>query len=237
MDGVRIGEFSWSRLEPKEGVFDFDWLDKAIKILGDAGLKVIIGTPTATPPSWLVHKHPEILPVNANGIVMKSGVRKYYCHSNEIYRKYANIIATKLSQHFGRNLYVVGWQIDNELGDHDTVRCYCSSCRNTFISWCKEKYKDLELLNIAWGTVFWSQEYSEWDQLDLPYPQKEIGLNPSHLLDYYRFASDQVVEFCENQIRPLRKNISKEQWITTNIIATYWEIDFHKLAKNLDFIS
>ncbi len=237
IDGVRIGEFSWSRLEPKEGVFDFEWLDKAIKTLGDAGLKVIIGTPTATPPSWLVHKNPEILPVNANGIVMKSGVRKYYCHSNKTYRKYAKIIATKLSQHFGENPHVIGWQIDNELGDHDTVRCYCSSCRNKFIRWCKEKYKDLNLLNKAWGTVFWSQEYSEWDNLDLPYPQKEIGLNPSHLLDYYRFSSDQVVEFCENQVSSLRKYISKEQWITTNIIPTYWEIDFHKLAKSLDFIS
>jgi len=237
MDGVRVGEFSWSRLEPEEGKFDFDWLERAVNILGKAGLKVIIGTPTATPPSWLVHKYPEILPIDANGIQMKSGVRKYYCHSNEIYRRYAKTIAIKLAQCFGSNPHVVGWQIDNELGDHDTVRCYCNSCRNKFIIWCKEKYKSLNQLNNAWGTVFWSQEYSDWEQIDLPYPRKEIGLNPSHLLDYYRFSSDQVVEFCENQVLSLRKHISTEQWITTNVIATYWEIDFQKLAKILDFIS
>ena len=237
MDGVRIGEFAWSRLEPKEGIYNFDWLERAIKILGEAGLKVIIGTPTATPPSWLVHKHPEILPVNAYGIQMKSGVRKYYCHSNKIYRKYSKTIATKLAQHFGINEYVVGWQIDNEFGDHDTVRCYCSSCRNKFINWCKDRYKDLILLNKAWGTVFWSQEYSNWEHIDLPYPRKEIGLNPSHLLDYYRFASDQVVEFCENQVASLREYIPKDQWITTNIVPTFWEIDFHKLANSLDFMS
>jgi len=237
MDGVRIGEFSWSRLEPEEGKFELDWLEKAINILGKAGLKVIIGTPTATPPSWLVHKHPEILPINANGVQMKSGVRKYYCYSNKIYRHYTKNIATKLAERFGDNPHVIGWQVDNELGDHDTVRCYCNSCRNKFIMWCEQKFKSLDQLNKAWGTVFWSQEYSDWKQIDLAYPRKEIGLNPSHLLDYYRFTSDQVIEFCENQVLALRKHISEEQWITTNVIATYWEIDFQKLAKILDFIS
>ncbi len=237
MDGVRIGEFAWCRMEPEEEVFDFDWLDKAIQILGEAGLKIILGTPTATPPSWLIHKHPEILPVDANGIQMKNGVRKYYCHSNKTYRQFAKRIATKMAQRYGDNPHVVGWQIDNELGDHDTTRCYCESCLNSFINWCKQKYNSLDVLNSEWGTVFWSQEYSSWEQINLPYPRREIGLNPGHLLDYYRFASDQVIEFCDNQVTALRRNISEEQWITTNIIATYWEIDFQKLAKNLDFIS
>jgi beta-galactosidase len=237
MDGVRIGEFAWCRMEPEEGEFNFDWLDRAIQILGEAGLKIILGTPTATPPSWLIHKYPEILPVDANGIQMKNGVRKYYCHSNKRYRQYAKKIATKMAQRYGDNPYVVGWQIDNELGDHDTTRCYCKSCRNSFINWCKQRYISLDELNSEWGTVFWSQEYSRWEEIDLPYPRRQIGLNPSHLLDYYRFASDQVIEFCENQVDSLRTIISKEQWITTNVIATFWEIDFQKLAKTLDFIS
>ena len=237
MDGVRIGEFAWCRMEPEENEFDFDWLDRAIQILSEAGLKIILGTPTATPPSWLIHKHPEILPVDANGIQMKNGVRKYYCHSNKIYRQYARKIVTKMAQRYGDNPHVVGWQIDNELGDHDTTRCYCKSCRDSFINWCKNKYRSLEQLNSEWGTVFWSQEYSRWEQIDLPYPRRQIGLNPSHLLDYYRFASDQVIDFCENQVDSLRKFISKGQWITTNVIATFWEIDFKKLAKTLDFIS
>jgi len=224
-------------MEPEENEFDFDWLDRAIQILSEAGLKIILGTPTATPPSWLIHKHPEILPVDANGIQMKNGVRKYYCHSNKIYRQYARKIVTKMAQRYGDNPHVVGWQIDNELGDHDTTRCYCKSCRDSFINWCKNKYRSLEQLNSEWGTVFWSQEYSRWEQIDLPYPRRQIGLNPSHLLDYYRFASDQVIDFCENQVDSLRKFISKGQWITTNVIATFWEIDFKKLAKTLDFIS
>ena len=237
MDGVRIGEFAWCKMEPEDGVFDFAWLDRAIATLGDAGLKVIIGTPTATPPSWLIHKHPEILPMDANGIQMKNGVRKYYCHSNEIYRRYSKRIAEQLAQRYGDNPHVVGWQIDNEFGDHDTVRCYCDSCRQKFITWCQEKFGTLDALNQAWGTIFWSQTYSAWEQIDLPYPRRAIGLNPGHLLDYYRFASDQVVEYSENQVEPLRKYIAGEQWITTNIIATYWEIDFKKLASTLDFIS
>ena len=237
MDGVRVGEFAWCRLEPEEGVFNFDWLDKAIDVLGRNGLKIVIGTPTATPPSWLVHKHPEILPVDGNGIQMKNGVRKYYCHSNPVYRKYSQRIVEKLAEHYKDNPYVSGWQIDNEFGDHDTVRCYCNSCRKQFITWCQEKYESLNALNQAWGTVFWSQEYSAWEQVDLPYPRRPIGLNPSHLLDYYRFASDQVIDYASLQIKTLRKYICKDQWITTNIIATFWEIDFQKLSRDLDFIS
>ena len=238
INGVRIGEFAWSRMEPKEGEFNFDWFDRAIETLGNEGLKVIIGTPTATPPSWLIHKHPEILPVDGMGVQMKNGVRKYYCHTNPIYRKYAQKIAGKLAERYGNNPHVFGWQIDNEFGDHDTVRCYCDACRNGFIEWCKAQYEnDLGKLNEAWGTVFWSQTYSEWDEIDLPYPRRPIGLNPSHLLAYYRFASDQVIEFSNLQVRELRKHISTDQKITTNIIATFWEIDFQKLAKELDFIS
>ncbi len=237
MDGVRIGEFAWCRMEPKEGQFSFEWLDRAITVLGKAGLKVILGTPTATPPSWLMYKHPTIAPTDANGIQMKHGVRKYYCHANKTYRQYASLITSKLAERYGENPYVVGWQVDNEFGDHDTVRCYCSQCRQAFTEWVKNKYHTVDNLNTAWGTVFWSQEYSSWEQLDLPYPRREIGLNPSHLLDYYRFASDQVVDFCSKQSEVLRNTISEKQWITTNVIATYWEIDFKKLSSTLDFLS
>lgn len=238
LDMVRVGEFAWTKMEPSEGVYDFDWLDRAIETLGKAGLKVIIGTPTATPPSWLIHKHPEILPVDGMGVQMKNGVRKYYCHTNPVYRDYSQKIVKELATRYGNNPYVFGWQIDNEFGDHDTVRCYCDECRKGFIEWCKTEYKnDLKKLNEAWGTVFWNQTYSAWEEIDLPYPRRPIGLNPSHLLAYYRFASDQVIEYSNIQVRELRRQISKDQKVTTNIIATFWEIDFQKLAKELDFIS
>lgn len=235
-DGVRVGEFAWCRMEPREGKFDFSWLDRAIETLAKEGVKVILGTPTATPPPWLIHKYPEILPVDAMGVRMGFGMRKHYCHTSPIYRKYARRIAEQMAEHFKDNPNVYGWQLDNEFGDHDTVRCYCEACRQGFLDWLRAKYSSLDELNRAWGTVFWSQEYSAWEQIPLPLPRRPIGLNPSHLLDYYRFASDQVIEFARLQTEAIRERVEPSQRITTNIIATFWEINFAELAGILDFI-
>lgn len=237
LEGVRIGEFAWSKMQPAADHYDFGWLDRAIETLSQAGLKVILGTPSATPPLWLIQQQPDILPISAEGVQMKPAVRKYYCHSNPVYRQHCQQIAAALGARYGNHEAVAGWQIDNELGDHDTVRCYCPRCRAAFIEWCRRKFGSLDALNEAWGTIFWNQLYSDWEQIDLPYPQKEIGLNPGHLLDYYRFASDQVIDFAAVQIDALRAAISATQWITTNVIPTYWEIDFPALASRLDFIS
>lgn len=235
-DGARVGEFAWCRLEPEEDRFDFDWLDRAIETLAAAGLRVLLGTPTATPPAWLVHAHPEILPVDARGVRMSFGMRKHYCHTSPVYREYAGRITAALAERYGAHPAVMGWQLDNEFGDHDTTRCYCDACREAFIGWLRARYPSLAALNAAWGTVFWSQEYSAWEQLPLPAPRRPIGLNPSHLLDYYRFASDQVLDFARQQAEILRARIAPEQALTTNLAVTYWEIDFRKLAEPLDFI-
>jgi beta-galactosidase len=235
-DAVRVGEFAWCRMEPEEGTFDFSWLDRAIETLAQEGLQVILGTPTATPPAWLIHKHREILPVDAMGIRTEFGVRKHYCHSNPDYRKYARRIAKEMAEHYQDNPHVYGWQIDNEFGDHDTVRCYCESCQSEFRAWLRQKYASLEELNAAWGTIFWSQEYTAWEQIPLPTPRRPIGLNPSHLLDYYRFASDQVIDFAKVQTETIREIVAPAQRITTNVIATFWEINFAELAEQLDFI-
>lgn len=235
-DGVRVGEFAWCRMEPQEGKFEFSWLDRAIETLAKEGVKVILGTPTATPPAWLIHKYPEILPVDAMGVRMGFGMRKHYCHTSPIYRKYARRIVEQMAEHFKDDPSVYGWQLDNEFGDHDTVRCYCEACRRGFLDWLRAKYGSLDELNRAWGTVFWSQEYSAWEQIPLPLPRRPIGLNPSHLLDYYRFASDQVIEFAKLQTEAIRERVEPSQRITTNIIATFWEIDFAELAGILDFI-
>jgi beta-galactosidase len=237
MEGVRIGEFAWSKMEPADGQFEFAWLDRAVETLSQAGLKIILCTPTATPPLWLIEQHPDILPWSGDGVQMKAAVRKYYCHSHMGYRQYCQRITDALAQRYGQHPSVVGWQIDNELGDHDTVRCYCPHCRVAFSQWCQRKFSTLAALNEAWGTVFWNQIYSTWAQIDLPYPRREIGLNPGHLLDYYRFASDQVIDFAKVQIDALRAAIAPNQWITTNIIPTYWEINFKALAQHLDFLS
>jgi len=235
-DGVRIGEFAWCRLEPEEGHFDLAWLDRAIQTLAAEGLRVILGTPTAAPPVWLIHQHPEILPVDAQGVRMSFGVRKHYCHTIPTYRRYALRIVEQLAKHYQDNPNIYGWQIDNEFGDHDTVRCYCDACRQAFINWLQQKYSSLDELNRAWGTIFWGQEYHAWEHIPLPAPRRPIGLNPSHLLDYYRFASDQVIEFARMQANALRARIAPSQRITTNIIPTYWEINFAQLASSLDFV-
>ncbi|MGI5917544.1 MAG: beta-galactosidase [Anaerolineae bacterium] len=235
-DGVRVGEFAWSHMEPEEGRYDFGWLDRAIDTFAREGVKVILGTPTATPPPWLVHKHPEILPVDAMGVRMGSSMRKHYCHTSPVYREYAARIVEELARRYGQHPNVYGWQIDNEFGDHDTVRCYCDACRQGFIDWLQKRYDSTDELNRAWGSVFWSQEYSAWEQIPLPLPRRPIGLNPGHLLDYYRFASDQVIDFARLQTDIIRRHADDAQRITTNIIATFWEIDFQKLAQTLDFI-
>jgi beta-galactosidase len=199
-------------------------------------LQTILCTPTATPPAWLIHQHPDILPVDALGAPMGFGARKHYCHTHPTYRQYAQRIVAQLAEHYRDNPHVYAWQLDNEFGDHDTVRCYCAECQRAFIAWLQEKYSSLDALNRAWGTIFWSQEYSAWEQIPLPAPRRPIGLNPSHLLDYYRFASGQVIEFAALQAQTLRARGNPMQRITTNIIPTFWEIDFGQLAQALDFV-
>jgi len=240
VNAARMGEFAWCRFEPSEGEFDFSWMDEAIETLSKEGIKTIMCTPTATPPAWMIHKHPEILPVAEDGLVAKPfGMRRHYCCNSPIYREYTRKIVTAMAEHYGENRNVIGWQIDNELA-WDLPRCYCETCRKKFISWLKRKYGSLEKLNRAWGTIFWSQEYSDWDQIVLPRRPKRKpgfgnGLNPSHLLDYYRFASDSWAEYTELQAKILRER-TKSQWITTNFLVM-GNVKYKDLARSLDFPS
>ena len=132
---VRVAEFAWAKLEPAEGYFDFKWLDRAIDVLNRYGLKVIIGTPTATPPKWLIDKHPDILPRDADGHVRGFGSRCHYCATNEAYKWHTDVIVGELAKHYGQHPGVIGWQTDNEFGCHSTVRCYCDSCQRAFRRW------------------------------------------------------------------------------------------------------
>jgi beta-galactosidase GanA len=220
IDTVRVGEFAWSRFEPREGQLDFGWMDEAIEILAEEGLKTIMCTPTATPPAWLIQKHPEILPIDAHGLVAKPfGARRHYCCTVPAYQEYTCRIVTAMAAHYADNPHIIGWQIDNELGNVymlSRARCYCESCRQGFVEWLKRKYATLDALNDAWGTVFWSQEYSDWDQLVLP-SRGTVGegLNPSHVLDYYRFSSDSWAEYTRRQADILRA-YAGDRWISTN---------------------
>ncbi|SHF63757.1 beta-galactosidase [Caldanaerobius fijiensis DSM 17918] len=232
---VRLAEFAWAKLEPDEGLYDFSWLDKAISILSRHGIKVVLGTPTAAPPKWLIDKHPEILPVDEDGHVKGFGSRRHYCYNNPVYRQYTKKIVTAMAEHYESNPDVICWHIDNEFGCHDTTVCYCDNCMKEFKEWLKERYGTIDKLNESWGTVFWSQTYKDWDSVIIP-RRAVTSHNPSLLLDYKRFSSDSVVKYQKVQIDILRE-ITPDKKITHNFMGLFNQIDYYKLAKDLDFIS
>ncbi len=232
---VRIGEFAWCKMEPEEGKHDFSWLDRVISILSEKGIDVVLCTPTAAPPNWLIQKHRDILPKNAMRIVKEIGSRRHYCLNNKIYQKYTEKIVTALAEYFKTNKSVIAWHIDNEFGCHDTTRCYCDNCSDSFRKWLKKKYETLDELNKRWGTIFWSQWYNEWEQIPLPW-YNVAGHNPALVLDFYRFSSDSNVKYQQLQIDIL-KRITPNIAITHNLMGRFREIDYYNLAENLDFVS
>jgi beta-galactosidase len=237
---ARIGEFAWARLEPRAGDFDFDWLDDAIATLAAAGLEVILGTPTAAPPAWLVQRHPEILPLRADG-VQPFGHRRHYCPNQPAFREATERIVTRLAERYGRDERVVAWQIDNELGG----RCYCDVCRAAFHAWLRRRYESLDVLNEIWGTAFWSQVYDDWAQIPLPetaaIPPNGFlrnSPNPGLALDFRRFTSDSLIDFLRLQASIIRARATAGQPITHNLMGfKFGEIDYHALASGLDVVS
>ncbi|EPX80982.1 beta-galactosidase [Litoreibacter arenae] len=234
---VRIGEFAWSRLEPAPGQYSFDWLDDAIDVLGNAGLKVVLGTPTATPPRWLVDRHPDMLAVDAEGRSRKFGARRHYCFSHEGYKVECARIVTELARRYGATRHVAAWQTDNEYGCHDTTISYSDAARRAFQGWLRKRYPgygndgDITALNKAWGNVFWSMEYDNFDQIDLP-NLTVTEPNPSHSLAFRRFSSDQVVAFNRLQVDILRAHT--EAPISHNYMGRITDFDHFDVGADLD---
>ncbi len=231
---VRIGEFSWSRLEPKPGQFNWDWLDAAIETLGVAGLKIILGTPSATPPRWMLDHFPDMLAVDAEGRARTFGSRRHYCHSHGGYRDAAAAMAAEMGKRYGRNPHIAAWQIDNEYGCHDTVLSYSDAARDAFRNWLAQQYQSPDALNRAWGNVFWSMEYDEWDQIDLP-NLTVTQANPSHELAFRRFASDQVVQWNAAQAAALRPHTDAP--LVHNYMGRELNFDHYQMAADLDIAS
>jgi beta-galactosidase len=229
---VRIGEFAWSRLEPQPGQLELGWLDRALDTLGSAGLRVVLGTPTATPPKWLVDRTPRMLAMDREGRPRGFGSRRHYCFSSSSYAQECERIVTLLGERYGRHAAVAGWQTDNEYGCHDTVRCYCGNCRDAFRGWLERRHGSLEALNHAWGNVFWSMEYRAWDEVELPH-LTVTEANPAHWLDFYRFASDQVVAFNRLQVDLLRR-LSPERFLAHNYMGFFTGFDHFRVAEDLD---
>lgn len=232
---VRMAEFSWHKLQPAEDTFDFGWLDEAIELLGKYGIYTIVGTPTAAPPAWMVHKHPDILPVDRQGRVRGFGGRHHDCQSNPVYREYIRKLVTQMAKHYGDNPYVIGWQPDNELGNSHQELCTCDHCRQRFQAWLQKKYGTTAALNQSWGTAFWSQEYNEF--AEVPAPRLTVtGENPSAMLDWKRFCSDLIVDFTGEQTEIIR-TYAKNQFITHNYMGFADKVNYYKLGELLDFVS
>ena len=229
---VRIGEFAWSRMEPEPGHYDWAWLDQAVDTLGAAGLKIVMGTPTATPPKWLVEAHPNMLAVDEQGRVRGFGSRRHYCFSSQAYRAECARIVTAQAQRYGQHPAVVAWQTDNEFGCHDTTISYSANAVARFRLWLSRRYQSVEALNRAWGNVFWSQEYRTFDEVDPP-NLTVTEANPSHRLDYNRFASDEVVSFNRLQVDILRR-LSPGRDVVHNFMGFYTEFDHFDVGKDLD---
>ena len=244
---VRMAEFAWAKMEPEEGTFDFSWLDRAIETLAKEGIKVILGTPTAAAPKWLLDKFPDIYPTDVYGLKKGFGTRRNYCPNNLNYRRYASIIIRKMAEHYKHNPDIIAWQTDNEFGG----QCYCESCHKAFHTWLENKYGSVDKLNDEWGTVFWSQTYRSFEEVPLPMYSSSDGFsqntgagaafstpfnhNPGFLLDFFRFSSDSIVEFQDMQLDIIRNGTSLP--VTHNFMGHYSDIDYFNLGKNLDFVS
>lgn len=232
---VRIGEFAWSRIEPAPGQFQWDWLDRAIDVLGDAGLEVVMCTPTATPPKWLIDQYDDILAVDANGRPRHFGSRRHYDFSSPSYFRESQRIIKLLAERYGDHPAITAWQVDNEYGCHHTVVSYSAAAQQGFRRWLQQRYKTIDALNTAWGTVFWSAEYRSFDEIDAP-----IGTvteaHPSHRLDYRRFASDEVVRYNRMQVEILRAQ-APGRLMVHNFMQMFIEFDHYPVAADLDVAS
>lgn len=231
---VRIGEFAWSRIEPEPGRFDWEWLDRAVEVLHGAGLKIIMGTPTATPPKWLVDTMPDMVAVDRDGKPRGFGSRRHYCFSHAGYREQAVRITRAVAGRYGKHPAIAAWQTDNEYGCHDTVQSFSIAARDAFRLWLAGRYGDIGTLNAAWGNVFWSMEYRGFDEIELP-NLTVTEANPAHWLAFRRFSSDQVIAFNRAQVEVLRE-LSPGRDITHNAMGFYTGYDHHDLGADLDVL-
>lgn len=232
---IRVAEFAWNKFEPEEGKYTFDFFDGFLKLCSEKGMKVILGTPSATPPAWLTEKYPETLNATRDGVLYRHGGRRHYNYNSEKYRELVSGIVVQLAQHYGKSPTVIGWQIDNEL-NCEVDEFYSNADTIAFRRFLKEKYNTLEELNRAWGTAFWNQTYTDWEQIYVPRPVINKSINPHMHLDYIRFISDSMIRFCRMQADIIRKYKADDCFITTN--GMFGNADNHRMEREcLDIYS
>jgi len=228
---VRIAEFSWSRMEPSEGHYDLDWLERAVAAAAKHHIVSVLGTPTATPPAWLTQKYPEILRVEPDGRRVTHGNRAHASATSPIYREYCRKISTEMAKRFGHNVDVAGWQIDNEYGY--ALMSYDDLTRKKFQDWLQNKYKTVENLNTLWTTAYWSETYDNWGEVPIPVG----GHNPGLQLEWKRFVTDTWKDYQANQIAAIRKYAEPRQFITGNFMGFFDGFDHYVITEPLTFAS
>ena len=232
---VSVGLFSWALLEPAPGRYEFGWLDEVIDRLHAAGISVDLGTPTAAPPPWFSRLHPETLPVSRDGVRFGVGGRQNACPSAPAYRLASARLVRALASHYREHPGVVLWHVHNEYGA-PLGECYCDTSVSAFQGWLASSYGDLEALNAAWGTTFWSQRYGDWAEIDAPRANHTV-VNPAQRLDFARFSSQEHLA-CFVAQRDILREITPAVPVTTNVMTTNCKsMDLWRWAREMDVIS
>lgn len=228
---VSLAIFSWVRLEPEEGRYDFEWLDAIIERLHQGGIQIILATPSAARPAWMAQHHPEVLRVNAQHQRLHFGERHNHCLTSPYYRQKVHAIDTALARRYAHHPAVIMWHLSNEYGGE----CHCPLCQQAFRDWLKEKYGTLENLNQCWWTSFWSQRYTDWAQIESPGPMGEFS-NCSMWVDWRRFVTHQCASFMAME-RDAVQAVNPDLPCTANLMERFWDYDYFKLAENMDVVS
>lgn len=235
---VRLAEFAWSHIEPDDNYYSLRWLNRVMDLLLKNGIKVMISIPTGAPPPWLVHKFPDILPMDADGQRLQPGTYNHRCFLNKHYRDYARNFAMRLTKDIWGHRGILGWQIDNRL---TASRCYCETCHLAFLAWLEKTYGNIDHLNLGWGTAAWGQEYGEFTEIPLPWRRMGAAVdvratNPSMVLDFWRFSAEVVAEFAREQALIIKRYTTR-QYITLTFSEARDGQNNFELAKSLDFPS
>ncbi|SCE72805.1 beta-galactosidase [Micromonospora coriariae] len=232
---VSVGIFSWALLEPTPGRFEFGWLDRVLALLHDGGIQVDLATATASPPPWLARAYPETLPRRSDGAILWPGGRQAYCPSSPVFRERSLELVRAVADRYAEHPAVVMWHVSNELGCHN-VHCYCDVSAEAFRGWLRERYGDLDRLNDAWGTAFWSQRYGDWAEINPPRTAPTFA-NPTQQLDFLRFSSDEQRAQLRAE-RELLKTLVRQPVTTNFMIGTgIKHMDYHSWADDVDLIS
>ena len=235
---VSVGIFSWAKIETSEGVYDFDWLDRIISKLGEAGIAVDLASATASPPMWLTQAHPEVLWKDYRGDVCQPGARQHWRPTSPVFREYALKLCRAMAEHYKDNPYVVAWHVSNEYGCHNRFD-YSEDAERAFQKWCEERYGTIDAVNDAWGTAFWAQRMNDFTEI---VPPRFIGdgnfMNPGKLLDFKRFSSDALKAFYVAE-RDALAEITPDLPLTTNFMvsATGSVLDYDDWGREVDFVS